>query len=54
MAQLVNKTPLAQARAVDAVEALPQLPSADAQLYPKYNGWYIVYHFRPLLKELWR
>lgn len=54
MAQLVSQPPSAQARALEAVEPLPQLPSLDAQLYPQYNGWYLVYHFRPILKELWR
>ncbi len=54
MAQLVGLTPPAQARALDAVEPLPQLPSADAQLYPLYNGWYLVYHTRTLLNEIWK
>ena len=35
-------------------ECLKQLPSADAQLYPKYNGHYLIYHFRSLFRELWR
>ncbi len=43
-----------RAKRLDQVESLPQLPSADVQLYPNYNGWYMLYHWRALLKELWK
>ena len=54
MASLSPLSPHERARKLGLVKSLPQLPSADAQLYPLYNGYYLIYHFRCLFKELWK
>lgn len=36
------------------VEPLRQLPSQDELLYENYRGYWLIYHFRSLLKELFR
>ena len=54
MGQLLALSPQGRAHALAAVEPLPQAPSADESLYPLYNGYYLVYHARTLLKELWK
>lgn len=54
MGQLLALSPQGRAHALAAVEPLPQAPSADECLYPLYNGYYLVYHARTLLNELWK
>jgi len=54
MASLSPLSPHERERKLEQVKALPQLPSADVQLYPRYNGYYLIYHFRGLFKELWK
>lgn len=40
--------------ALRSVEPLRQLPSQDELLYENYRGYYVVYHVRTLLRELFR
>ncbi|TFJ83964.1 hypothetical protein NSK_005059 [Nannochloropsis salina CCMP1776] len=54
MASLSPLSPHERERKLAQVKALPQLASADEQLYPLYNGYYLVYHFRTLFREVWR
>jgi len=54
MESLSPLSPHERERKLGQVKALPQLPSADAQLYPLYNGYYLIYHFRCLFTELWK
>lgn len=54
MGQLLPLSPQGRSHALATVEPLRQQPSADACLYPLYNGYYLVYHVRTLAKELYK